>query len=38
MEPEREASSEWGDGVGVLGFRVKASSCEPAAQKAANVL
>lgn len=38
MEPEREASSEWGDGVGALGFRVKASSREPAAQKAANVL
>uniref|UniRef100_A0A0E0MBA6 DNA-repair protein Xrcc1 N-terminal domain-containing protein n=1 Tax=Oryza punctata TaxID=4537 RepID=A0A0E0MBA6_ORYPU len=40
--PEREttggSSSEWGDGVGALGFRVKASSREPAAQKAANVL
>ncbi|KAF0934279.1 hypothetical protein E2562_024469 [Oryza meyeriana var. granulata] len=36
---EREgSSSEWGDGVGALGFRVKASSRESAAQKAANVL
>ncbi|XP_006662117.2 uncharacterized protein LOC102704180 [Oryza brachyantha] len=32
------SSSEWGDGVGAVGFRVKASSRESTAQKAANVL
>uniref|UniRef100_A0A0D9XMZ4 DNA-repair protein Xrcc1 N-terminal domain-containing protein n=1 Tax=Leersia perrieri TaxID=77586 RepID=A0A0D9XMZ4_9ORYZ len=40
-EREREgsgSSSEWGDGVGAVGFRVKACSRESPAQKAGNVL